>query len=624
MNILTVALPFRFRARLLGRLKQMEIGAAADLDEAKAMLKEKRPELVIYYEDGEPGQTLDALRSLLPLHRGRILFCAKHAHPADFLNDLVKNHRVTAILHQPMDPDELVRRACIEADEKVPTLSSRVIPTSIIPTALVPVWERHQETNRERVAILTSVVNDEEPTEELLEVGRRSAHQLAGSLGTFGLTAASLLARDVETQLRDWATLAPHLVERVRNVVHALELQVADPQVRLPDVDKPAPRGSILVYTQDTTWGEEFQTAASAAGYRVLMTDDPTGARRLYALEDPGEVLLDLGDLTQEGLGLAHDMSGRGQSLLALLDPPGNSHLLSCKKLVKPVTFQQIFDALRQTERLTKVEKRRVLAVDDDVIVLETMTAILKALNLEVHTLQEPLTFWDTLESVQPELVFLDIDLPYVGGIELCRALRAEPRYWDLPVIFLSGHNDSETVHRVFLAGADDFVFKPVVGPELITRTRNRLMRSRGVNTLDAEPQKPSGPRPDLAFLIEDEALARQLDERMTGRGFKVERLAQAGTALVERLTVPIEQRARVILLDVLPTNDILYSLDGLGINNYSQVWVRGDLTEEEIHWVYEWGLAGYLPISLTLDHLTRKLERSLKLGPLQEEPALK
>jgi DNA-binding response OmpR family regulator/HPt (histidine-containing phosphotransfer) domain-containing protein len=623
MNILTIALPFRFRARLLGRLKQMEIGQAADVDEAKSKLRENRADLVIFYEDGEPAQTLESLRALLPVHRGRVLFCAKHGHPAEFLNDLVKNHRVTAILHQPMDPDELVRRACIEADEKVPTLSSRVIPTSVIPTALVPVWERHQETNRERVGILSSVVNDEEPTEELLEVGRRAAHQLAGSLGTFGLTAASLLARDVETQLRDWATLAPHLVERVRNVVHALELQVADPQVRLPDVDKPAPLGSILVYTQDASWGEEFQKAASEAGYRVLMTDDPSGARRLYALEDPGEVLLDLAELSQEGLGLVHDMSGRGQSLLALLDPPGNSHLLSCKKLVKPVTFTQIFEALRQTEKISKVEKRRVLAVDDDVIVLETMSAILKALNLEVHTLQEPLTFWDTLESVQPELVFLDIDLPYVGGIELCRALRAEPRYWDLPVIFLSGYNDSETVHRVFLAGADDFVFKPVVGPELITRTRNRLMRSRGFTPLEAE-NKPAGPRPDLAFLIEDEALARQLEERMSGRGFKVERISETGTKLVERLTVPVQQRARVILLDVLPTNDILYSLDGLGINNYSQVWVRGDLTEEEIHWVYEWGLAGYLPMSLTIEHLTRKLERSLKLGPLQEEPALK
>lgn len=622
MKILTVSLPFRFRARLIGRLKQMEIVAAANLDEAKKFLQDDKAELLIYHEEGEPQSSLDDLKQLLPKHRGRVLFCAKHAHGATFLNDLVRNYRVTAILHQPMDPDELVRRAAIEADEKVPALSTRVIPTSVIPAALVPVWERHQETNRERVQILAQVCHEEEPTEELLEVGRRAAHQLAGSLGTFGLTAASLLARDLENQLKDWATLAPHLVERARGLVHNLELQVADPQVRLPDASKPAPAGSILVYTQDAAWSEQFAAAAGEAGYRVLVTDDPSGARRLYGLEEPNEVLLDLGELTQEGLSLVHDLSGRSQQLLVLLDPPGNSHLLSCKTLVKPAPFPKILEALKQQERLAPVQQRRVLAVDDDVIVLETMTAILRGLNLEVHTLQEPLTFWEALEKVQPELIFLDVDLPYVGGIELCRALRAEPRYWDVPVIFLSAYNDSETVHRVFVAGADDFVFKPIVGPELITRTRNRLLRARGAQAVTAEQQRPKGPRPDLAYLIEDEALASALAERLRAQGFVVEALKDRGTALVERLTVPVEQRARIILLDVLPTNDILYSLDGLGINNYSQVWVRGDLTDEEIQFVFEWGLAGYLPQTLSLDHLVRKLERALKLAPIQEPAA--
>lgn len=51
--------------------------------------------------------------------------------------------------------------------------------------------------------------------------------------------------------------------------------------------------------------------------------------------------------------------------------------------------------------------------------------------------------------------------------------------YWSrLPVIFLSVHNDAETVNRVFSAGADDYVSKPIKGPELIARIMNRLERT--------------------------------------------------------------------------------------------------------------------------------------------------
>jgi diguanylate cyclase (GGDEF)-like protein len=53
-----------------------------------------------------------------------------------------------------------------------------------------------------------------------------------------------------------------------------------------------------------------------------------------------------------------------------------------------------------------------------------------------------------------------------------------------MPVVFLTGHSDAETVQRIFTAGADDFVSKPIVGPELVTRIRNRLERSQLLRSL--------------------------------------------------------------------------------------------------------------------------------------------
>ena len=69
--------------------------------------------------------------------------------------------------------------------------------------------------------------------------------------------------------------------------------------------------------------------------------------------------------------------------------------------------------------------------------------------------------------------------MPGVSGLELCRLVRSDPRWSQLPVVFLSGSHDADAVRRVYAAGADDFVSKPVAGPELQARIANRLERAR-------------------------------------------------------------------------------------------------------------------------------------------------
>lgn len=611
MNILTVALPIRQRARLIGRLKEATVVPVASAKEAVEFLKNDTAQLIVFYETEE--DPLVALATLLPHNqKSRVLFCAKEGHGADFQNQLVKRLRVTAILHHPVDPDELVRRASIELDTKVPTLETRVSASQAIPKALLPVWQRHQETNRERVEVLVTVSQDESPSEEWVDAGRRAAHQLAGSLGTFGLQTASLLARDAETLITSFATLTPDQRDRLAKVVHALELQIADPQLKLPDLESEAPKGTMLIFSIDPEWSQEFSGEASEAGYRPLLTDDPAGARRVFALEHPDKVVLDLGGMGQDGMALVHDFSGQGQ-LVALVEPPGSS-LIACKTLTKPASGLDILESLEQSRVVEKLPPRKVLAVDDDPIVLETLTALLQALNIEVHPLEDALNFWETLARVEPELVFLDVDLPFVGGVELCRAMRAEPKYFDTPVIFLSAYNDTETVHRVFTAGADDYVFKPIIGPELITRTRNRLRRARLAQNISPEAEASSN-RTDIGLLVQDEETSRELFKQLSGHGLKVEKMPATGPALIERLTCTVSERPRVVLLDALASNDALQAFEGLGVNNYCQVWVRGDLNDEEIGYVFEWGLAGYVPESLPVHVLGKKLERAARSG---------
>ena len=121
----------------------------------------------------------------------------------------------------------------------------------------------------------------------------------------------------------------------------------------------------------------------------------------------------------------------------------------------------------------------RLLAIDDDPLVLELLGGLLRSQGIDVTALSDPTGFWPALEEEAPHVVVLDLEMPEVSGIELCRALRADERFAKVPVIFLTAHRDPDVVQRVFEAGADDYVSKPIVGPELLTRIANRLERVR-------------------------------------------------------------------------------------------------------------------------------------------------
>lgn len=76
-----------------------------------------------------------------------------------------------------------------------------------------------------------------------------------------------------------------------------------------------------------------------------------------------------------------------------------------------------------------------------------------------------------------PDVVLLDIALVGQDGLDVCRKLRAHPRFHEVPVLLLSGRTDAATKRAGFDAGADDFVAKPFVPDELLARIEAQLRR---------------------------------------------------------------------------------------------------------------------------------------------------
>ena len=118
--------------------------------------------------------------------------------------------------------------------------------------------------------------------------------------------------------------------------------------------------------------------------------------------------------------------------------------------------------------------KPKILVVDDDAALAEMLTIVLEAEGFEPLVVGDGLEALPRLREFQPDLVLLDLMLPGMNGIDVCRALRAEST---VPVVMLTAKSDTVDVVLGLESGADDYMVKPFKPKELIARVRARLRR---------------------------------------------------------------------------------------------------------------------------------------------------
>ncbi len=118
-----------------------------------------------------------------------------------------------------------------------------------------------------------------------------------------------------------------------------------------------------------------------------------------------------------------------------------------------------------------------VMAVDDDLEVLETLGRVLERENFEVTLARSGSQALSLIDRRVPDLVILDIIMPEMDGITVCRRLRANARYITLPVLFLTAKGSTDDIVDGLDAGADDYVIKPFELPELRARVHALLRR---------------------------------------------------------------------------------------------------------------------------------------------------
>lgn len=127
----------------------------------------------------------------------------------------------------------------------------------------------------------------------------------------------------------------------------------------------------------------------------------------------------------------------------------------------------------------------KIIVVDDEVDVADLISFHLKKAKYEVLTVADGAQALPLIRSEMPALVVLDLMLPGISGLEICRALKSDPKTAPIPVIMLTAK--VEEVDRIvgFELGADDYVVKPFSPREFVLRVNAVVRRNTAGNLSD-------------------------------------------------------------------------------------------------------------------------------------------
>ena len=127
-----------------------------------------------------------------------------------------------------------------------------------------------------------------------------------------------------------------------------------------------------------------------------------------------------------------------------------------------------------------------ILIVDDDPNAFDVIEAHLYREGYDLFYASSGAEALNLLDSIEPDVILLDVMMPKLNGIEVCRTIKSDSHWKHVPVIIVTALNSKEDLARSLNAGADDFITKPVSGIELRARVRSMLRIKQQYDALEA------------------------------------------------------------------------------------------------------------------------------------------
>lgn len=222
-----------------------------------------------------------------------------------------------------------------------------------------------------------------------------------------------------------------------------------------------------------------------------------------------------------------------------------------------------------------------VLVVDDDVANLKMASRILSGAQMRVSCLKSGEEAIQFLQGNRPDMILLDVHMPGMNGFETIAAVKANKETADIPVIFLTADDDSETETRGLKAGAMDFLRKPFVAEVLLLRVRHTidlvrlqtdLFREVEKKTMEVRQQSEKLEKMSLQIV---KTLSGAIDAKDSYTNGHSTRVADYSKAIAARAGFPEQVQNDIYLMA------LLHDVGKIGIPDYI-INKPTNLTEEE------------------------------------------
>jgi DNA-binding response OmpR family regulator len=268
---------------------------------------------------------------------------------------------------------------------------------------------------------------------------------------------------------------------------------------------------NVFVLSQGRVLGEMIRRPLAAAGHETHLYDDVDACIAACQAQPPRALLVprrvgaaDACDVL--GKVRAHDV---GRAISVVLVSPDASDRAPARQwgvAFLPVPFEpgQLLDVVGAVTRTRKL----ILLADDSALIHKHTVPILEEAGYDVVSALDGEEALRLCDEHVPDLVITDVEMPKVDGYAVCKAIKESARPTPIPVVICSALGEAHDLERGFDAGADDYLVKPAVPDELISRIR-QLVSAFGLESGARERILVADDSPAIRHLIAD-SLVRQ------------------------------------------------------------------------------------------------------------------
>ncbi len=371
------------------------------------------------------------------------------------------------------------------------------------PPQLLSLWQQYRPQYLERAESLNQAItalDSDRLDDRVLQQAQQQAHTLSGSLGSFGLEQAAQLAAQINRQLKLGMQLKLSDLQYLQKLGQQLQqvLQSATEDFAIESMPLSGSSYSIrlLIIDDDPALANQLASVAGPYGIQTQIESSPEQVQSHLNQWHPDIVLLDLNfpDAPEAGFDLLRELSAQWSQLPVIVftardrysDRVKAAHLGGSVFLHKPVAPSVVINTVLQAYTHSHPTDIKVILVTADPHNSKIIESLFTSWGFKWVSVKTVQQCWKKLLEFQPDLLLVDTELPKNSSFDLCRVLRNEPSWNNLPVIFMLSSTNLEVVQQICAAGGSACIFKPVAGAELISRILHCIKPKRSAQVNEA------------------------------------------------------------------------------------------------------------------------------------------